>query len=1062
MTETALEQRYTFREALEKRLREDLVGPLDIMSREVIDDPPITRYITGVLFPQGDAPLEESSLLDIDHEGRRADLEADPDPAVAMSNLRYPSSMGTTFAVDTNVSPTVQVETDAARYVPLENQAEDDAPSDSRDRGRRGRRSPWQREPLSLPVKPIDATKPGERREQLSEGLELSVRVRPRDAEAVASVTVTLINARTAQGHTRDADSFFQPQMTITAAENTAPFVARSAPSVADDDAELASARLLYRFQPAFATGHGCAVTWKASVGEDPNAPVRASVLRTTFAPEYDLWLSDSNDNIDTDRLGMHRLATVGSEEIRDSLHELVRGYRAWIADRRTDAGRFTDPALRATADEHLSLCEEACDRMAAGVEYLQDRKVMDAFRLANRAMAQQRARTDWLRIPTHERPPEPDIELGVWRPFQIAFVLLSLGGIVDDETPDRDIADVLWFPTGGGKTEAYLGLIAFTVFLRRLRSDDGNEGAGVTVLMRYTLRLLTTQQFERAALLICCMEQLRLESPEDCGGKEISIGMWVGEGATPNKLRDARTALRKLGRGEDVPEKNPVQLRSCPWCGTTLDHKNYRAGREELNIACGESDCKFGDRLPVHVVDETLYKARPTLVIATADKFAGLPWRDQIASLFNIGYDDPPPDLIVQDELHLISGPLGTLTGLYEGAIDLAAGRPKVVASTATIRRAEQQGRALFDRRVRQFPPPGLDARDSYFAVETRPEDKASRKYLGFMAPSVSQTSLLVRAYAALLHHAQAIEAPDCVRDPYWTLLGYFNSLRVLAGARLQVQDDVADHLKVLATQHKEPERKNLVDIELTSREASSEIRKYLDDMAKSLPDDAIDVILATNMISVGVDIDRLGLMVVMGQPQSTSEYIQATSRVGRKWPGLVVTLFNAARSRDRSHYESFTAYHSALYRQVEATSVTPFSARARDRALHAVVVGLARLLIPEARANDGAARIEDFADKLSDLCARLLDRAESVSGGAELSATRHQVEEIVEAWQDRAMAEPDLVYTDPRNPRRALLINAGSHDESDDEIADTWPTLWSLRDVDVESKLYVGRGIS
>jgi hypothetical protein len=396
----------------------------------------------------------------------------------------------------------------------------------------------------------------------------------------------------------------------------------------------------------------------------------------------------------------------------------------------------------------------------------------------------------------------------------------------------------------------------------------------------------------------------------------------------------------------------------------------------------------------------------------------------------------------------------------LYESAVDLAAERPKIVASTATIRRAGSQGQALFDRTVKQFPPPGLDARDSYFAIEAPPAEKASRTYVGLMAPATSQTSLLVRAYAALLHHAQSLEGTSDVRDAYWTLLGYFNSLRLLAGAKLQVHDDVEDRLHLLAKTLGGEQRRISWDIELTSREPSSAIPRHLQDMAKSLPE-AIDVILATNMVSVGVDVDRLGLMVVMGQPQSTSEYIQATSRVGRKWPGLVVTLFNAARSRDRSHYENFTTYHSALYRQVEATSVTPFSVRARDRGLHAVVVGLARLLVPTARANDAAAHIESFKPELLEQCHKVLERVRSVAGENEYRAACRQVDEIIAGWVARAETEPDLVYSDVRNPGRALLIDAGRHDESDDEIADTLPTLWSLRDVDVETKFYLGRGI-
>ena len=454
---------------------------------------------------------------------------------------------------------------------------------------------------------------------------------------------------------------------------------------------------------------------------------------------------------------------------------------------------------------------------------------------------------------------------------------------------------------------------------------------------MRYTLRLLTIQQFDRASLLICCCDAIRREAPQRLGYDPISLGLYVGQGATPGTIDEARAALNKLGTGREVPTGNPVQLHACPWCGHRLSYRNYwiTSDKSRLMISCRQDDCLFSKSLPVFLVDDDIYANRPTLIIGTVDKFAGMPWRDKVADLFNRAVpgrpQQRPPELIIQDELHLISGPLGTLTGLYETAIDILCtydnAPPKIVASTATIRRAYEQIQALFDRKVRQFPPPGIDARDSYFAVEAPPEDRGTRSYVGLMAPGTSQTTLLVRAYAALLQYAADIPASDDakeadkIKDPYWTLVGYFNSLRVLAGATLQVEDDVADRINLLAAESGTKPRAAEDWIEMTSREPSSAIPGHLQRMADRLGSrrGALDGILATNMISVGVDIDRLGLMVVMGQPQSTSEYIQSTSRVGRKYPGLVVVLYNSSRSRDRSHYKSFVAYHSALYRQVE-----------------------------------------------------------------------------------------------------------------------------------------------
>jgi ATP-dependent helicase YprA (DUF1998 family) len=696
---------------------------------------------------------------------------------------------------------------------------------------------------------------------------------------------------------------------------------------------------------------------------------------------------------------------------------------------------------------------------MTSGVARLSaDPDVMRAFQLANEAMAVQRLRTVLMRDPAST----DRLEDATWYPFQLGFILLCLDGIADTGHRDRGIADLLWFPTGGGKTEAYLGLVALTVFLRRIRR--GTAGGGVTVLMRYTLRLLTLQQFERAATLMCAMDIIRRREP-DLGSEEISVGMWVGSGATPNTLDEAKKGLRKLRDGNKLQEKNPVQLRRCSWCGTDIDEYNYRvdSGLQRMIVTCASDTCEFRDGLPVHLVDESIYRYRPTLIIATVDKFAQITWIDQPAAVFNhLGAPagTPPPELVIQDELHLISGPLGTLVGLYETALDIAADRPKVIASTATIRRAREQGHALFDRNVHQFPPSGLDARDSWFAVEADEDRKASRRYLGLFAPGTSQATLLVRAYAALLHHATLIDGKDDIRDTYWTLIGYFNSLRLLGAAELQVNDDVDKRLQLLANG---ASPRDIDMIELTSRADASDIPIRLRQLDIRHPDPgALDVVLATNMISVGVDVNRLGLMAVMGQPQTTAEYIQATSRVGRSHPGLVIVLYNAARSRDRSHYENFRTYHSALYRQVESTSVTPFSARARDRALHAALIGAARLTLPAARGNDDAAQLAAFLPDLRRIVDRIVDRVRSVSPD-EADPTAAQLNAIIDQWTDMiAGSSGDLKYQQrryPGNTHRRPDFAALLREYEDDDLPYSFPTMNSMRDVDVETDLREAR---
>lgn len=1078
---------YALRSEIRGALRSDLLGPQDGPYEVLANDAPITAYLVGVLFPHvGEAAptvdgasgadavpggIESAVTREAEGGGTPPDVvsrddgeQGTADLGVALTNLRKPSSMGLTFGVGSDIATTVHVTVRAAQYAPEDEHGLPVEPTRSEARTTGQQRERWRRAPLECDPVPIDISAPGMQPPvALCPGLKLRALVRTPDTAGVVTVTVTIVNTlRTGEFDLQDASCFFQPEIVVTGPDGTAPFVERAAGANAVDD-EQALSRLLHRHAPSFAVGHGCSVAWdwKPPTVRTP-LPDRAAVdsIRTDFMPTHDVLLTDSNPEIDDRALGMAGLADGSRDEVITALTQLLDGYQAWIVERRADAAALAGSDYGKVANEQIRLCGESLERMRRGVALLAETgrpEIFDAFQLANEAMARQRGRSAWIKS---GRAGDVDTTSGRWRPFQIAFVLLCLEGIVAPEHEDREIADLLWFPTGGGKTEAYLGLIAFTVILRRLRG--GEDGAGVTVLMRYTLRLLTLQQFERATVLICAMERLR-EERNGLGDVPISIGMWVGQSATPNRLTDAEVELDELRKNpqKSLQRKNPVQLKSCPWCGDRLDAGNYtvRIDLCRMLVHCPNPSCDFhgGDGVPVHLVDEAVYDAHPTLVIATVDKFASMPWRPETGALFNLDLGVAPPELIVQDELHLISGPLGTLTGLYETAIDLLAKQPKVIASTATIRRASDQVGALFDRKVAQFPPAGVDSRDSWFAVETPREDKASRRYVGLFTPSGSQATLLVRTYAALLNAAQVAgeETDPTVLDAYWTLVGYFNSLRLLSAAELQVLDDVQDRLELLGKPNVTGVRSATALVELSSRADSSQIPSRLKQLDATLPNkDVLDVLLATNMISVGVDIDRLGLMAVMGQPQTTAEYIQATSRVGRRHPGLVAVMFNSARSRDRSHYEKFPSFHSALYREVESTSVTPFSARARDRGLHAVIVALTRLMIPSAADNDAAGRIVDFVDDIeAEIMPRILARVGQVDE-RERQATAVHCAKFIEWWLDEALDHPDLCYQAKRGTTQRALL-AGFDDESD--FATGWGTLWSLRDVDAESTLFL-----
>lgn len=1050
------EQQYGFRHMLTQKLHEELIGPTNPESAEIIETAPLTRYLVGMLYPvSGDTPTSEDNT-GAESIGDHEEVGVVEDTPVAMANLRYPSSAGITFAVDIDVCQRITVSVSAAVYRELE---EDHGTAESQ----------WQRLPLTLVPLTINVMEPQRgKKEVLTDGLQMYYRVRVSATESIAAVTLVLMNFKTGKGTKRDADAFFQVGFVARAAEDGASaFVERPRTADVSGDEDLDSYKLLYRKAVSFGVGHGCSVNWTI----DPNDPNRATELQTDFAPQCDLLLTDSNETA-WDALDMELLCSAPKVQVLEALRKMSSDYIAWVGTQRSRLETELSSDLCQTAREHLDACSEAAKRMNGGVATLESNSAAwEAFRLANKAMLDQRRRTIWLK--SQNRSATPGNEKAYWRPFQLAFLLLCLRGVVDPSAvteggaKERELVDLIWFPTGGGKTEAYLGLVAFVLFHRRLR--DGKTGGGTTVLMRYTLRLLTIQQFERAALLMACCERLRL-SRKDLGD-EMYIGLWVGQGSTPNNLQDAKEALVILNRGGEVPKMNPQQLDSCIWCGTPLTVRQYRIEerpRKRLVVSCSNSRCEFKHGLPVYLVDEDIYNHRPAMLIATADKFAALPWNETVSSLFNLQSTNKPPELIIQDELHLISGPLGTLAGLYETAVDELCShrepngtivRPKVVASTATIRRSRSQNKALFARDSRQFPPPGLDASDSFFAEERTREKKASRLYLGLMAPASSHSTLMIRVYACLLQAlgeaAHDKTFPTEVLDPYWTLVGYFNSLRVLGGARMQVQDDVDGYMKVIAGRN-ETRQRELADepIELTSRRPSSEMKPSLNLMSKRCDDPRCpDVVIATNMISVGVDIDRLGLMVIMGQPQGTSEYIQASSRVGRQHPGLVVTLFNSARTRDRSHYESFPTYHSALYRRVESSSITPFSTRARDRGLHAVIVSLLRHTVTQLSSNPDAKNIEQHKVDIAAVKAIILSRIQTVCSEEGAASSKH-VDDIISMWK-RLASQSGLTYQARKNNNYLLVQAAPGQQDSDLHI----PTLNSLRDVDSTSDLYLER---
>ena len=1127
------------RAKLEEMVRRDLLGPAggpeEMIEERYVRD----RYIVGRLAPRGQSLLpDEQDELAVDGAGEDQDGRAESTSPQLATIL--PSSIGLTFTVSGEAAA-IQVTARWGRYVRTRTEERLDARGEPR--------LVWQR----VPVEAVSAPIP------LKEGLlgpwrpdpeqpDVYVRGLCRRHDHCWTITLFLVNAQQEPKIRKDEAWLFQPELVVAAPDGAPIFVKRQLPpDLNASEPEDRAMSMLYRRQVEFAVGHNVAV--HAELAAD--SWERAISVRTEVIPAYEVERLDPPPPAEAPPLGqavfdMKRLAETPTGQFGAAIGPLVEAYETWIS---AQAGRVeADPTLQpytAEAATALKNCRETVQRLRAGLALLDTNiEAAEAFRFANRAMYLQRLHTNYARLVRRgqalkleeiDQPKERS-----WRPFQLAFILLNLPGLVDPTAPERTdptdaLADLLWFPTGGGKTEAYLGVAAFAMAIRRLQPDLGGLSgrAGVAVLMRYTLRLLTLQQFQRAAALICACEIIRREQPEQWGPEPFRIGLWVGQRSTPNWTKDAAEAIKRdhdLGWGSSIGGSGtPYQLTNCPWCGSPIDPgkniivESYEQGRGRTFQYCSDrlGQCPFSRRqspdegLPIVVVDEEIYRRLPTLLIATVDKFAQMPWKGPVQMLFGRvsgycprhGYRSPeiqdadshpkkgfhpacktqqvsplrPPDLIIQDELHLISGPLGTLVGLYETAVDRLAAwdldgttvRPKVIASTATIRRAQSQVNTLFLREVKIFPPAGLDAGDNFFARRRPSNNEApGRRYLGICASGTRLKAVLIRVYVAYMAAAQQLYNDYGQHaDPWMTLVGYFNSMRELGGMRRVVDDAVRTRLQKmaargLARRYIEPFN---ID-ELTSRKSAADIPRILDRLeavfdpqaeaerkrrakggrSADLSGQPYDVILATNMISVGVDVSRLGLMIVASQPKATAEYIQATSRVGRAFPGLVCTVYNWARPRDLSHYERFEHYHATFYEQVEALSVTPFSPRALDRGLTGVLVSYLRLLGEAFNANEQAGELVHPHPYIEQALAGIAHRASLVTGSlAAEDQVRQMLKARLDAWLSKAATTKagtaSLGYQKRKDGRTLGLLK-----QPEEEDWQLFTCLNSLRDVE------------
>lgn len=1190
------------RDELLDLLERDLVGPWD-GPKETIVGTPRGRYLAGALAPisllEGGGAATTSStpssatLDDVrndetlavadlsaahDVQGVPADEEetigeasptdSDEDRGPE-SKIIAPSSMGIRFQVS--------AETTTLRFIARWGKYESHREVDEKGRTQTYYdRTPFE-EIVDIDISTIESG--ASARRAFADDVDLSVEVFDHEGRRV--VEAALLNSKQTGGELPPKLWLFQAELKVTAPDAASAVFLPTRDALVDDrasrDEEVRRLDLLYRDRLEFAVGRTASATWDVS----PQDLRRATAVRTTWVPTAEVPQTQAPE-VPGAVLSMRVLMESGADKLRTGLQPLIDAYDDWLK-KQAAANEQLPEWLRKEGSIGIADGEAALNRLRTGLELLTtDQHAQRAFWFMNRTMRDQRIRSQIAAV----RIADASVTIAAatakvegygdkaasWRAFQLAFILMQLPAVVDPthkrRSSDFPRAELLFFPTGGGKTEAYLGLAAFTFGIRRLQGNvatpDGllDGGDGVAVLMRYTLRLLTSQQFLRATTLMCAAEVVRREDPAVWGDVPFRIGLWVGSSVSPKRYAEAADQVKSVRDSEGAAFGLTVlQFSHCPWCGTPINPKaNVEADdvAKRIRVYCGDqrNGCPFSaggtavEGLPVLTVDDEIYRHPPTFLLATVDKFARLAREGEAASLFGYvakkcprhGYKHAdtdasvcgaehhnaskangrtypptqvqptgrlrPPDLIIQDELHLITGALGTAVGLFEGAVDVLSSwelgegdaaktvKPLVIASTATVRKAAEQVQRLYARDVEVFPPQVLSVSDTFFSKEVPLDEEPGRKYLGVCLHGARLTLAEIRLSEILLLAGQRLfDTHGDAAEPYLTVVDYFSATRELAGMRRYLEDDVTTRVSNPDKSSGYPRRRTPLRIgELTSRISSSEISKTLTHLAS--PFDAeldsttgraviarklnageklldreppFDVVLATSMLQVGVDVPRLGLMLIVGQPKNTAEYIQASSRVGRdsRKPGLVVTLANRSRPRDMAHYEQFEHYHDTFYANVEALSVTPFSEASLERGLTGLIVSAARVidvgagtdvsLSPDAVA--GAGRITHRRATVDALVDRLVDRVAQASDDAAAALTKSKLVFRLDEWTERSdLHGGGLTYARKSLPKQHIVPLLVSPEDTIGEEGDRlFQVANSMREVQPEIDLLV-----
>ena len=965
-----------------------------------------------------------------------------------------------------------------------------------------------------------------------------------------------------------------------------------------------------------FAIGHGCSVKWSKQ-GEP--LKVETEYLPNCETPDIDPIPRDKSRNavidkkegfvsplfLENSKSQEFKWLSVFSDstdtEVINGLNDFVDSYGRWIEIKRRD--EKYKGIYSGIAKQELDKCEGDYLRMKKNIQYFlsgdNNKEKLDSFRLMNAAMFMQlwhsvKAKDNKVKAlinledfscfnsefykKANDKLFPPYTQPAGWRAFQLAFILLNLDGIFkpdDDENWDKrnNWVDLVWFPTGGGKTEAYLGLIALTIINRRKEFKE--KGGGTAAIMRYTLRLLTMQQFQRATLVIMALELIRRWGYYELGNEPITIGLWVGNNSLPNKIsnkvngleRDSLLAeFEKMNKGE----KNKIPLDKCPWCSSEIkgeskedtDTTSTVFNQNKVHLKCTNQKCSFSFGLgriskkrqdqgpiPVCLSDETIYQHPPALLFGTVDKFAQLAHKvngqnngrnSDSRRIFGTGNWEAgkpqdgylPPDLIIQDELHLLLGPLGSAVALFESAIDQLCTRedgtrPKIISSTATTRNTQLQIAALFDRKVNLFPKPGVECDDSFFAFYRRtfksiddntPEYLSKRKYIGVLPTGRTQIWMQMRLAAIIMTHRAMFELKELgekhpiefdfysefekAMDYYHTTISYFNSLKEVGKTQSQVQTYILKEFRRVFSRVVRPQKligplyaykDRIVDAELTGRLSGEEVKNELKNVetkwdAKkrfaNLEEGELvrgkippEFVVATNMISVGIDVSRFNTIIMNSMPRNTAEYIQASSRVARNDYGLVLTVHHPFRARDISHYEKFIEFHEKMYSYVEPISITPFTQKAVERYMG---LYLATMLRHKTRftERDSAKDISKMSETdLSDIISDLADYFEkrkvrmstydtlisNLLKNENVEQIKRWIKEAFSEWQaesNKNLAEnKDFVFNNKKNKKDTVVeqLYVDIEEYEGNIHSKKWQVPMSLRVIEPEAAIKI-----